>query len=232
MGTGGRPGRDPRAAREAAARARIVRFLEEELAAGGGPALAAIVFSYVPGRSVPRRRGPLPEIAARRGASLGEALCDMLVEHDLRLGYCAAIPQSTGRWRQVGRDAVALLSRPDAMACSDITSLGSMCHPRSFGAYPRFLGRLRRNVGGISLETMVNRMTDAPARRFGITGRGRLERGYAADIVIFDADRIIDTATYDDPRQEPAGIPYVLVNGQVAVDADRCTGILAGEAVR
>jgi N-acyl-D-aspartate/D-glutamate deacylase len=190
------------------------------------------VFSYAP--ADPSLEGlALAEIADRRSAGLGDTLCDLLVEHDLRLGYVAAIPQSTGRWRQVGRDAVALLARDDAMACSDITSLGSMCHPRSFGAFPRFIGRLRREAGDsvISLETMINRMTDAPARRFGLTNRGRIAKGYAADIVVFDPERIIDTATYDDPRQEPAGIPYVLVNGRVAVDEERCTGVLAGEAV-
>jgi len=106
-----------------------------------------------------------------------------------------------------------------------------MCHPRSFGAYPRFLGRLRRDHDAISLETMVSRMTDAPARRFGITRRGRLEPGFHADVVVFDAERVIDTATYDDPRQEPAGIPYVVVNGRLAVDGDRVTGAFAGEAV-
>ena len=74
-------------------------------------------------------------------------------------------------------------------------------------------------------------MTDAPARRFGLTGRGRLAPGYHADLVAFDPDRIIDTATYDDPRQFPAGIPYVIVNGQIAVDNEQLTGVLAGEAV-
>ncbi len=211
-------------------RTRIVAYLETELAANGGPSLSAIVLSYAPADPALEGVG-LPEIAAARGVSLGEALCALLVEHDLCLGYCAAIPQATGRWRQVGRDAIALLSRPDAMACSDITSLGSFCHPRSFGAYPRFLGRLRRDVGGISLETMINRMTDAPARRFGLTGRGRIETGYAADLVVFDADTVIDTATYDDPRQYPAGIPWVLVNGAIAIDNGRATGALAGEAV-
>lgn len=211
-------------------RQRIVDYLDHEHDLRGGIPLSSVVFSSVP--ADPRLEGvTLREVAARRSTTLGGALCDLLVEHDLRLGYCIAVPQSMGRWRQVGRDAIALLSRPDAMACSDITSLGSMCHPRSFGAYPRFLGRLRRGVGGISLETMINRMTDAPARRFGLTSRGRLERGFAADLTIFDADRVIDTATYDDPRQYPVGIPYVVVNGQLAVDDDRCTGVLAGEAV-
>jgi N-acyl-D-amino-acid deacylase len=213
-----------------ATRERIVEYLDREHDLRGGTPIGAVVFSYVPGE--PSLEGAmLRDVASERGTSLGAALCDLLLEHDHRLGYCIAIPQSTGRWRQVGRDAIALLARPDAMACSDITSLGSMCHPRSFGAYPRFLGRLRRAVGGISVETMINRMTDAPARRFGLTGRGRLERGYAADIVAFDAERVIDTATYDDPRQYPVGIPYVIVNGQVAVDGEGCTGVLAGQAV-
>jgi len=211
-------------------RDRIVEYLDHEHDLRGGNPIGSVVFSYVPGD--PRLEGvTLREIAERRGTTLGGALTDLLLEHDLRLGYCLAIPQSTGRWRQVGRDAVALLSRPDAMACSDITSLGSMCHPRSFGAYPRFLGRLRRGVGGISLETMINRMTDAPARRFGLANRGRLQSGYAADIVVFDANEVIDTATYDDPRQYPVGIPHVVVNGQIAVDDGVCTGVLAGEAV-
>ena len=106
-----------------------------------------------------------------------------------------------------------------------------MPHPRTHGAFPRFLGRLRRKFGGISLEGMVHRMTDRPARRFGLTKRGRIEKGYFADVTVFDAERVIDTATYDDPKQFPVGIPYVLVNGQVAVDQERCTGILAGQAV-
>ena len=78
---------------------------------------------------------------------------------------------------------------------------------------------------------MVQRMTDNPARRFGLTGRGRIEKGYYADIVVFDPERVIDTATYDNPRQFPIGIPYVVVNGEVAVDNDHCTGVLVGRAI-
>ena len=61
--------------------------------------------------------------------------------------------------------------------------------------------------------------------------RGRVQKGYFADIVVFDPQRVIDTATFDDPKQYPLGIPYVLVNGQVAVDPQGCTGALAGQAV-
>ena len=83
----------------------------------------------------------------------------------------------------------------------------------------------------MTLEQVVQRMSDNPARTFGLTRRGRIEKGYYADIVVFDPDRIIDNATYDDPCQFPTGIPYVLVNGQVAVDQERCTGVMAGQAV-
>ena len=74
-------------------------------------------------------------------------------------------------------------------------------------------------------------MTDNAARRFGLTDRGLVREGYFADIVAFDADNVMDNATYDDPVQFPAGIPFVLVNGQVAVDNERCTGVLAGQAI-
>ena len=74
-------------------------------------------------------------------------------------------------------------------------------------------------------------MTGRPAERFNLTDRGRIEKGYFADITIFDADRVIDTSTYDDPIQYPVGIPFVLVNGKVAVDHERCTGVMAGQAI-
>ena len=83
----------------------------------------------------------------------------------------------------------------------------------------------------MSLEQTVQRMTDNPASRFSLTDRGRIERRAYADIVVFDADHIMDNATYDDPVQFPTGIPFVLVNGQVAVDNERCTGVTAGQAV-
>jgi N-acyl-D-amino-acid deacylase len=192
--------------------------------------LADLVCSYV-GKDTSLEGMALTDLAARTGCSLGEALCDVLLSEALQVGHVAAPPRSVALWRQVSRDCMELLARPDYMVCSDITPAGSMPHPRSFGAFPRFLGRLRREFGGLSVEAMVHRMTDRTARRFGLTRRGRIERGWFADLAVFDADRVIDTATYDDPRRFPAGIPYVVVNGQVAVDQERVTGVLAGQAV-
>ena len=78
----------------------------------------------------------------------------------------------------------------------------------------------------------MQRMADNPARRFGLAWRGRIQEGYHADIVVFDQGRILDTATYDDPISYPVGIPFVLVNGEIAVDHERCTGTLSGQALR
>jgi N-acyl-D-amino-acid deacylase len=173
----------------------------------------------------------LTEVARQRGATLGQTICDVLLESDLQVGYLNAGPSSTAVWQSVGRDAMELLARPDYMGCSDITPLGSMPHPRCYGAFPRIVGRLHRRFNTMSLEQLIQRLTDNPARRFGFTKRGRLQKGYFADVVVFDPQRIIDTATFDDPAQYPAGIPYVLVNGQVAVNPQGCTGVLAGQAV-
>ena len=207
-------------------RSKIAEYLE-----GGhhGP-LDEVVFSYLPKNS-DLEGMTLSEVSARRGTSMGETLCNLFVEEDLKVGYTGLPPGSVGLWKQVSRDCMELLSRPDYNVCSDITPAGGMPHPRSYGAFPRFLGRLRREFGGLSVEQMVHRMTDRPAVRFGLSYRGRVERGYFADLVVFDADRVIDTATYDDPKQFPVGIPHVLVNGQVAVENERCTGVLAGQAV-
>ena len=207
-------------------RRRISDYLENEL----DRPLDETVFSYLPGNSHLEGMS-LPDLAAERGASMGDVLCDLLLEEDLKVGYWGSPPDSVALWRQVSRDSLELLARPDYMVCSDITPAGSLPHPRCYGAFPRFLGRLRREFGVLSLETMVQRMTDNPARRFGLVKRGRIERGYYADIVVFDPESVIDTATYDDPRRYPVGIPFVLVNGQVAVDHEQCTGVLAGQAV-
>jgi N-acyl-D-amino-acid deacylase len=191
--------------------------------------LESMVLSYVAGD--PELEGrTLKDVAIRRGMSPGEALCSVLLENDLKVGYWGEPPDASV-WRQIDQDAMDLLARPDYMVCSDITPAGGKPHPRTYGAYPRFLGRFRREIGRITLEGMIERMTDRPARRYGITHRGRIQKGYFADLTVFDPDSIADTATYDEPCQFPVGIPYVVVNGLVAVDNDQCTGVLAGQAV-
>ena len=173
----------------------------------------------------------LPLVADRLGMGLAEAVCHLLAEEELRVAIWGSPPDSVAVWDQIGRDALDFLARPDYMVGSDSIHVGRWPHPRAYGTFPRLLGRLRRRHGVLTLEQMVQRMTDNPARRFGLKRRGRIQEGFFADVVVFDPHTIMDNATYDDPRQPPTGIPFVLVNGQVAVDRERCTGVLAGQAV-
>ncbi len=168
--------------------------------------------------------------ARNRGVSVGTLLCALAVEENFVVGRRGTPPDSTALWNQVSRDCMELLSRPDYMVGSDCLPAQKYPHPRAYGTFPRIIGRLLRQ-SSISLETIVQRLADNPARRFGIKDRGRIQKGYFADIVIFDPETVIDTATYDDPIQYPAGIPYVIVNGEVAVDNGKCTGVIAGQAV-
>jgi N-acyl-D-amino-acid deacylase len=102
-----------------------------------------------------------------------------------------------------------------------------MPHPRSYGCFPRYLGRYARD-----LPDAIRRCTSAPAARVGLTDRGVLRPGAPADIVVFDPARIRDTATFEAPHRFADGIELVLVNGVVAVDRGRHTGERAGQVLR
>ena len=125
------------------------------------------------------------------------------------------------------------LRYPTMMVGSDgIPDLRGKPHPRLFGTFPRVLGEYVRKRGTLTLEDAVRRMTSISAQTFGLTERGSIKAGYWADLVLFDANQIIDTATYDQPQQEAAGIRLVVVNGQVALDNGQHTAIGAGKMLR
>jgi N-acyl-D-aspartate/D-glutamate deacylase len=105
-------------------------------------------------------------------------------------------------------------------------------HPRNFGTFPRVLGVYVRELKLLTLEDAVRKMTSLNASKLGLRDRGRLQSGAFADITIFDADRVLDKATYTEPFQNNVGIEYVVVNGQVVLDHDRHTGARPGRALR
>jgi len=125
------------------------------------------------------------------------------------------------------------LRHRDMMVGSDgIPDLRGRPHPRLFGTFPRILGRYVRERHTLELEEAVRRMTSLAAETFGIVDRGRVQEGYWADLVLFDPETIVDTATYDDPKREPDGVRLVVVNGQVAYDRGLHTGAGAGKMLR
>jgi N-acyl-D-amino-acid deacylase len=125
-----------------------------------------------------------------------------------------------------------IMRHPAHLVGSDGLLVGERPHPRAWGTFPRYLGHYVRELGVLTLEECVARMTSRAARRLGLTDRGLIRPGYRADLVLFDPATVADRATYDDPRRQCEGIPYVYVNG-VAVIADGShTGALPGRALR
>ena len=104
-------------------------------------------------------------------------------------------------------------------------------HPRQYGTFARVLGHYVRERAVLTLEDAVRKMSSQTARRLGIHNRGLLTEGYYADIAIFDADEIIDKATFEEPHQYAIGIKFVLVNGQVVVEQGRHTGRRPGKII-
>jgi N-acyl-D-amino-acid deacylase len=115
-------------------------------------------------------------------------------------------------------DIRRVFSHETCMVGSDgIPSPTGKPHPRLYGTFARVLGQYAREEGLFSLEEAVRRMTSLPATKFRLRDRGELREGAWADIAVFDPAAIDDVATYEEPRQHPAGMRYVLVNGEAAV---------------
>lgn len=136
-------------------------------------------------------------------------------------------------------DIRRIMKHPLGMVGTDSSSISSTGpfaygkpHPRHFGTYPRILGRYVREAKVLSLQEAVRKMTSFPAQTFGMLDRGLLRPGMRADITIFDPDMVFDNATYQQPHVVPTGIPYVIVNGVVAVENSKLTDALAGKALR
>jgi N-acyl-D-amino-acid deacylase len=117
-----------------------------------------------------------------------------------------------------------ILAHPQGMVCSDGGAYAfdgpthnGHPHPRGLGTFPRVLGRYVRDKKALSLASAIHKMSGFPASRIGLTDRGRLARGMAADVVVFDPSTVEDKATYEQPFQYPVGIKAVIVNGVVAL---------------
>jgi N-acyl-D-amino-acid deacylase len=124
-----------------------------------------------------------------------------------------------------------IMQEPYVNVCTD-GLLGGKPHPRAYGTYPRILGRYVRQEHLLSLEEAVRRMSGLAAQSFGLKGFGRIEAGARADLVIFDPESVIDRATFEDSKQYPEGIEYVIVSGRQVVSSGQQIEARPGIAVR
>lgn len=128
-------------------------------------------------------------------------------------------------------DVINIMKYPLTMVASDsgIRLFGSgVPHPRGYGTNARVLGYYVREKGVIRLEDAIRRMTSLPAQKFKITGRGLLQPGMFADVVVFDAGTVTDKSTFAHPHAYSTGFKYVLVNGKLTVDNFKHNGTRNG----
>jgi N-acyl-D-amino-acid deacylase len=174
----------------------------------------------------------IAEVAAQRGVTAGEAVCQLLLAEDLQACFIAH--------QQDERDVLAFLQHPLQMVGSDGLHVPGKPHPRLYGTFPRILGHFARDRGALTLEQAVHKMTAAPAARLRLPDRGVLRPGAAADLVLFDPATVADRATWTEPRRLPEGIAGVWVNGRRVwedgsvgeADGGRHTGALPGRVLR
>lgn len=172
----------------------------------------------------------IAEIAAAEGKDPLETAFDLIVVSEGQVG-CVWFDQSEENVRTLMRHPMVAVGS-DGSSMSPHGILGQRRpHPRSYGTFPRVLGRYVREEKVLSLEEAVKKMTSLTAERFGLTDRGVIREGAWADLVLFDAQTVADRATFTDPHQYPVGIPYVIVNGVVVIDDGEHTGALPGQVL-
>ena len=164
----------------------------------------------------------LESIAERRKSDPVDALCDLLLEEELAATQIAFYGNE--------ESIVTYMKCPFAMICTD-GIYGGKPHPRLFGSFPRVLGRYVKDKRVLTLEEAICKMTSLPASTFGFRDRGIIAPGYAADLVVFDPDTVMDKATFEQPEQDPVGISYVLVNGRFVIENGLFTGEIPGSIV-
>lgn len=204
------------------ARQRILAYLAES-----SPHWDKIVITHAP-RCPELEGSSVAEIAEGRGADPAETCLDILLEGKARIS-AVHFGMSEDNLRTVLRHPAVMIGS-DGSARMPEGPLGEgKTHPRSYGTFPRVLGKYAREEGVLSLPEAVRKMTGLPAERLGLSDRGRLVKGLKADVVLFNPEAVRDKATFTEPYQYPVGIEYVFVNGQAVVMPEGHTGALPGQ---
>ncbi|MDH4072313.1 MAG: D-aminoacylase [Gammaproteobacteria bacterium] len=172
----------------------------------------------------------LADMAADRGLPNDvETGIDLAIELELKGGFSAIFHAMDEG------DVIRIMQHPLAMIETDgdpVAYGDGFPHPRSYGAFPRVLARYVRELGVITLEEAIRKMTSMPADQYNQRDRGRIVEGAFADVTVFDPDTVQDHATYTDPHRYPTGIEHVLVNGRFVIRAGALTGERPGTWIR
>jgi len=208
--------------------AKVKDGMKELLAARGFQDLSfAVVSSYPPDPSL--QGLSMKEVAVRLKGN-GSADAQFEAARDmLRAGGAGMVYHLMSE-----EDVATILKHPQVAVASDggLPVFGKdATHPRAYGNNARVLGLYVREKKAIPLEEAIRKMTSLPAEHFRLARRGRIQEGYAADLVLFDPARAGDAATFEKPHVYATGFPYILVNGVPVLDRGEPTGAKPGQIV-
>ncbi len=200
------------------------RYALEELVAPDGMLIARF------GADTTLEGKTLAQIATQRGTDPVTTYIDLIAESRAARAEGRDGGESIVASSMAFDDIATLMSWPHTNISSDGGLRGA--HPRGFGAYPRVLRRYVREEGRLGLEEAIHKMTALAARHMGLVGRGVLEVGAAADMVLFDPATVLDRSTTTRPHLTATGIARVWVAGTVVYENGGVTGALPGVVLR
>jgi N-acyl-D-amino-acid deacylase len=166
----------------------------------------------------------IAELAADSGREPFEIYCDRLAADELGTTILHLVGDE--------RNVQAIMKHPAHTGGSDGLLASVKPHPRAWGTFPRYLGHYVRELGVLGLEECVAHLTGNAARRLKLADRGLIRPGHHADLVLFDPDTVRDMATFEEPRRQAQGIPYVFVGGVAVIAEGHHSGALPGRSFR
>jgi len=223
--------------KDPAMRKRIAREMLEEsdkwenMYLGSGSPDNILLVGFKTEKLKPYAGKTLAEVARLRGKSPEETAMDLIVEDESRV--------DTVYFTQSEENLRRFLAQPWVSFCSDSPSIApegvflkSSVHPRAYGSFARLLGRYVREQKILKLEEAIRKLAALPAQNLRVDRRGMLKKGYFADVVVFDPQRIEDHATFAQPHQYATGMIHVFVNGRQVLTNGEHTGAKPGRFVR
>ena len=206
-------------------RGRIIDEMNETFKQGRG-ADGTIIARYVPDESLEGKN--LEEIAESMGTTPAEAALRIYEKSEAMVVSYGMTDEDVETF--AAHPLIAVASDGESLSTEGVLSAGKP-HPRSYGTNPRFIQKYVNEKNLVSIQEAVRKMTSMPAQRLGLTNRGQLIPGYAADLVIMDLPNVEETATFTDPHQYPKGISHVIVNGEIVIQDEKFTGKTPGAMI-
>ncbi len=196
----------------------------------GRPGWDVIVISYCKGHPDLEGR-TIEDIAKEKSVDPFEFVFDLLIEEKASVRIVLFTMREEDMRYVLSHRLSMVGSDSSALAPYGVLGKGKP-HPRTYGTFPRILGRYVREEGILTLENAIRKMTSLPAQKLKLRDRGLIQEGMWADIVVMHPKRVIDQATYQDPHHYPEGIEYVLMNGNLVIEHGEHTKALPGHVLR